>query len=319
MAILVTGAAGFIGSHLCARLLDDGHDVIGIDSFTNYYDPLLKRRNISGIMGNPRFRLLTCDLREADLAPILESCRTIFHQAAQAGVRASWGGHFADYATINVEATQRLLEAALRAGKLERFIYASSSSVYGESPRYPTAEEEPKLPLSPYGVTKLAGELLVRLYAVQYGLPATSLRYFTVYGPRQRPDMAFHRFLRAIHEGGEIVVYGDGEQSRDFTFVSDAVDANMLAWRAGAGPGEAFNIGGGARVTIREVIGMMERITGRSAKVVHRERVAGDVRHTGADVSRAHEKIGYRPRVSLEEGLPLMNEWIVRYLRGESE
>jgi len=320
MAVLVTGAAGFIGSHLCGRLLDEGTEVIGLDCFTDYYDPALKRRNLGGLLKRSGFRLLQLDLRDADLGGIVGSADTIFHQAAQAGVRASWGEHFRDYASINIEATQRLLEAVIRRGSLPRFVYASSSSIYGDAPRYPTVEDDPKLPISPYGVTKLAGELLVRLYALQHGLPATSLRYFTVYGPRQRPDMAFHRFLRAIHQDGEIGVYGDGEQTRDFTFIDDAVEANIrAAATTGTAPGEAFNVGGGSRVTVREVIAMMERIAGKMARVVHLDPIAGDVRHTGSDTARARGRLGYAPRVGLEEGLRRMNEWMVRYLEGKPE
>jgi nucleoside-diphosphate-sugar epimerase len=319
MAILVTGAAGFIGSHLSARLLDEGNEVIGLDSFTDYYDPRLKRRNISGLIESPRFRLITSDVRDAEFGPILDSVDTVFHEAAQPGVRASWGDHFRDYATINVEGTQRLLEACVRHGGVKRFIYASSSSIYGDALRFPIREDEPKVPISPYGVTKLAGELLVGLYALQHGLPATSLRYFTVYGPRQRPDMVFHRFLRAIHEGRDLIVYGDGGQTRDFTFVSDAVEANILALSAKTAPGEAFNVGGGSQVSLMTVIGIMERITGKKARIVHRETVPGDVRDTGSDVSRARERFGYAPQVSLEEGLRRMNDWMTRFLQETEE
>lgn len=314
MGILVTGAAGFIGSHLSARLLEDGNEVIGLDCFTDYYDPALKRRNIAGLLRHPGFRLVTADLREADLGPILDGVDVVFHQAAQAGVRASWGEHFRDYATINIEATQRLLDACIRSGKVQRFINASSSSVYGDAPRFPTAEDDPKLPISPYGVTKLAGELLVRLYSIEHGLRSTSLRYFTVYGPRQRPDMGFHRFLRAIHEEREIVVFGDGMQTRDFTFVSDAVEANILALSAQTGPGDTFNIGGGTRTTVIDVIRIMERVTKKRAHIVYRDPVAGDARHTGSDASRAREQLGYTPKVSLEEGLRRMNDWMVGFL-----
>jgi nucleoside-diphosphate-sugar epimerase len=319
MKILVTGAAGFIGSHLSARLLDDGHEVTGVDCFTDYYDPALKRRNVGGIIEHPRFRLVTADLRTCEIDPILAPIEAIYHQAAQAGVRASWGEHFRDYATINIEATQRLLEATVRHGRIRRFVYASSSSIYGDAPRYPTSEEDPKLPVSPYGVTKLAGELLVRLYAVQYGVAATSLRYFTVYGPRQRPDMGFHRFLRAIHEQRAIPLYGDGEQTRDFTYIADAVDANVAALHAGTDPGEAFNIGGGSRVSVRDVIEIMGRVTRQTVRIEPREPVAGDVRHTGSDPSHARELLGYRPKVGLEDGLSRMNAWIERYLNGDPE
>ena len=319
-AVLVTGAAGFIGSHLCNRLLDDGERVIGVDCFTDFYDPSLKRRNLSGLLGRSGFELREIDLREAPLEPILDSVDAVFHQAAQAGVRSSWGMRFGEYSTINIEATQRLLEACRgRVPGLRRFVYASSSSIYGDAPRYPTSEEDPTLPISPYGVTKLAGELLVRLYARSYGLPAVSLRYFTVYGPRQRPDMGFHRFLRAISLGEAITVYGDGEQTRDFTYVSDAVEANLLAFRAATEPGATFNIGGGSRTSVREILALMERITGKEARVVRAPSVPGDVRHTGADTSRARSVLGYRPRVGLEDGLRQMAAWMTRFLAGEME
>ncbi len=317
---LVTGAAGFIGSHLCRRLLDEGEEVLGLDCFTDYYDPGLKRRNLAGILQHPGFRLLEQDLLSSDLAGIVESVDAVFHQAAQAGVRQSWGHSFHDYARHNVEATQGLLEACRgHEGRLRRFVYASSSSVYGDAPRFPTGEDDAKLPISPYGVTKLAGELLVRLYAVQYGLPAVSLRYFTVYGPRQRPDMGFHRFFRALYEGREIPIYGDGEQTRDFTFVSDAVQANILALRTPTEPGLAFNIGGGARVPLRQVLDLMGRIADCPVRVVHLDPAPGDVRHTGADTMRAKGLLGFRAEVGIEEGLGRMNLWMADFLAGRPE
>jgi UDP-glucose 4-epimerase len=317
---LVTGAAGFIGSHLSRRLLDEGEEVVGVDCLTDYYDPALKRRNLAALLAEPRFTLREIDLRIAPIEPELEGVDAIFHQAAQAGVRSSWGRSFQDYSTINIEATQRLLEACRgREGSLRRFVYASSSSVYGDAPRYPTREEDPKNPISPYGVTKLAGELLVRLYALTYGLPAVSLRYFTVYGPRQRPDMGFHRFLKAILRGEEIQVYGDGTQTRDFTFIADAVDANFLSLARGGHPGEAFNIGGGSRVSLMDVFAIMEEVAGRRAKVRHVPPSPGDVRHTGAATEAARERLGYRPQVPLREGIERMHAWMVRYLEGRPE
>jgi UDP-glucose 4-epimerase len=318
--ILVTGAAGFIGSHLVERLLDEGETVVGVDSFTGAYDPGLKRRNLASVLDRDGFELLEIDLRTAALEPIVDSVDAVFHQAAQAGVRTSWGRNFADYSSINVEATQRLLEACRgRQRSLNRFVYASSSSVYGDAPQYPTSESDATLPISPYGVTKLAGELLVRLYAIQYRLPVVSLRYFTVYGPRQRPDMGFHRFLKAIHRGEEVSVYGDGEQTRDFTFVSDVVEANLLAYARGSEPGAVFNIGGGARTSVNEVLRIMGEMTGRSVRTRLRPASAGDVRHTGADTTRALQRLGYRPRVALQDGIAKMDAWMVRYLGGEAE
>ncbi len=319
-AILVTGAAGFIGSHLCDRLLDMGEEVVGVDCFTDFYDPALKRRNLARLMERSGFRLHAIDLRADPIAPVLENVDAVFHQAAQAGVRSSWGTQFHGYASHNIEATQRLLEAcAGRERSLRRFVYASSSSVYGDAPRFPTAEDDSKLPISPYGVTKLAGELLVRLYAVRSGLPATSLRYFTVYGPRQRPDMGFHRFLRAIHLGEEILINGDGGQTRDFTYVDDAVAANVQALVSDVEPGAAFNIGGGSRVALMEIFAIMERVTGKRPILRHGPEAPGDVRHTGADTTRARTQIGYRPGVELTEGIERMNAWMTRFLAGEGE
>jgi nucleoside-diphosphate-sugar epimerase len=319
-AILVTGAAGFIGSHLCERLLDMGEEVLGVDCFTDYYDPALKRRNLAPVVGRSGFRLETIDLRMDAIEPILRDVDAVFHLAAQAGVRSSWGKEFHGYASHNIEATQRLLEAcAGRERAMRRFVYASSSSVYGDAPRFPTREEDPKLPISPYGVTKLAGELLVRLYAVRSGLPATSLRYFTVYGPRQRPDMGFHRFLRAIHRGEEILVHGDGEQTRDFTYVGDAVAANIRALEGKVAPGAAFNVGGGSRVTLGHALELMGRVTGKHPVLRHGPEIPGDVRHTGADTTRAREDLGFLPAVGLAEGIERMNAWMTRYLAGEGE
>jgi len=240
---LVTGCAGFIGSTLTERLLALGTRVTGVDCFTDYYDPALKRRNLERAAREPAFRLLELDLGRDDLGGLPE-VDVVFHQAAQPGVRASWGAEFAQYTHHNVLATQRLLER-YRGRTLERFVYASSSSVYGDAERYPTDEELLPRPFSPYGVTKLAAEHLTLLYGRNFGMPVAALRYFTVYGPRQRPDMAFHRFCRAMLRGEPITVYGDGRQSRDFTFISDAVEANLRAWRQSA-PQGVYNVGGGS-------------------------------------------------------------------------
>src|SRR5437867_362931 len=248
---LVTGAAGFIGSHLTDRLLAEGVRVTGVDSFTDYYDPSLKRGNVAGALGQAEFRLLELDLGSADLASLPE-VDVVFHQAAQPGVRASWGAEFAVYTHHNVLATQRLLER-YRRSRLERFVYASSSSVYGDAERYPTDESLLPRPFSPYGVTKLAGEHLVLLYGRNFEMPVSALRYFTVYGPRQRPDMAFHRFCRALLQGEPITVYGDGRQSRDFTYIDDAVEANVRAGRSSA-PQGVYNVGGGSQVEVLEAI-----------------------------------------------------------------
>ncbi|HID87159.1 MAG TPA: NAD-dependent epimerase/dehydratase family protein [Anaerolineae bacterium] len=304
---LVTGVAGFIGSHLAERLIVEGHEVIGVDCFTDYYPRPVKEQNLAELRRSDRFRFVEADLRTADLAPLLEGVETVFHQAAQAGVRASWGADFAVYTQNNVLATQRLLEAARGSG-IKKFIYASSSSVYGDTPDLPMREESLPRPISPYGVTKLAGEHLCQLYHANFGVPTVSLRYFTVYGPRQRPDMAFHKFIRAILSGQPIAIYGDGEQTRDFTFISDAVEANILAM-AYPGEGEIFNIGGGSRVSVNRVIELLEEITGREAVVEHQAAQPGDVRHTLADTTAARERLGFVPRVGLEEGLRAQVEW----------
>ncbi len=303
---LVTGAAGFIGSHLVERLLDRGAVVTGVDCFTDYYDPALKRKNLERALAHPRFTLLTHDLGAADLAALPE-VDVVFHQAAQAGVRASWGADFAAYAHHNVLATQRLLER-YREAQLERFVYASSSSVYGDAERYPTDEVQLPRPFSPYGVTKLAAEHLVLLYGRNFGLPVTALRYFTVYGPRQRPDMAFHRFCRALLRGEPITVYGDGEQSRDFTFIDDALEANLLAWEKSA-PQGVYNVGGGSQVTVLEAIRLLEGALGVAADLRFEPRPPGDPLRTRADATRLKAELGYATRVGVADGLVAEAAW----------
>lgn len=314
---LVTGAAGFIGSHLCERLLRDGWTVRGVDCFNNYYDPALKERNLARVGRDDRFQLARCDLRTAECAPLLEGVDSVWHLAAQAGVRRSWGGSFEEYASNNLVATQRLFEAAI-GRPIRKIVFASSSSVYGEAPQFPAREETELRPISPYGVTKLAGEHLARVYATLWGLPITSLRYFTVYGPRQRPDMVFHRFFRALLRGEPIGIFGDGAQTRDFTFIDDVTEANLLAAENGR-PAESYNISGGSRVTLLEALRLMEQVTGRVAIREHLPRQKGDPTHTGGDAARAREILRFRPRVALEEGLARMGEWMQRYLSGEPE
>lgn len=306
MRALVTGAAGFIGSTLADRLLADGLDVTGVDCFTDYYDVALKRRNLAGALAHPRFRLLELDLAAADLAA-LPDVDVVFHQAAQAGVRASWGREFGSYVHHNVLATQRLLER-YRGAPLERFVYASSSSVYGDAERYPTDESLLPRPFSPYGVTKLAGEHLVLLYGRNFGLPVAALRYFTVYGPRQRPDMAFHRFCRALLHGEEIVVYGDGRQSRDFTFISDAIEANVRAWTRSA-PQGVYNIGGGSQVEVLEAIALLGRALGTEPRLRFEPLPPGDPLRTRADATRLKADLGYTTQVGIEAGLAAEAEW----------
>jgi UDP-glucose 4-epimerase len=303
---LVTGAAGFIGSHLVERLLADGATVTGVDCFTDYYDPALKRRNLEAASRHERFRLLELDLGRDDLAALPEAT-VVFHQAAQAGVRASWGREFAGYVHHNVLATQRLLER-YRGTPLERFVYASSSSVYGDAERFPTDEALLPRPFSPYGVTKLAGEHLVLLYGRNFGLHVSALRYFTVYGPRQRPDMAFHRFCRALLKGEPIVVYGDGRQSRDFTFIADAVEANVRAWRNSA-PQGVYNVGGGSQVEVREAIAILERALGAKATLDFQPRPPGDPLRTRADAARIRADLGFAPSMPIADGLAAEAEW----------
>ena len=304
---LVTGAAGFIGSHLCEALVARGFDVTGVDCFTDYYDPALKRRNVAGLLQGPRFRLLELDLSSADLAALPDAPRYVFHQAAQPGVRASWGAEFADYARHNVLATQRLLER-YKGKAVERVVVASSSSVYGDAEKLPTGEGDLPRPFSPYGVTKLAAEHLALLYARNFGMPAVALRYFTVYGPRQRPDMGFNRFVAALLHGRPIGVYGDGEQTRDFTYIADAVEANLAAAERGV-PGRAYNVGGGSRVSVNRVLETLGKIAGRAPEVTHGAPQPGDPRDTGADIARARADLGWSPKVRLEDGLARQYAW----------
>jgi nucleoside-diphosphate-sugar epimerase len=305
---LVTGAAGFIGSTLTDRLLADDVDVVGVDSFTDYYSRSIKERNVAGARKNPRFRFVEARIQDADLGALLRDRTHVFHLAAQAGVRKSWGRDFAVYTENNIEATQVLLEASVE-GRLERFVYASSSSVYGDHVPMPMREDALPQPVSPYGVSKLAAEQLCHLYFANYGVPAVSLRYFTVYGPRQRPDMGFHRFLRAAIRQEPIAVYGDGEQTRDFTFVADAVSATVAAATRGI-PGRVYNIGGGSRVSINHVLDMIGRVSGRRPFTTADPAQKGDMRHTYADTSLARTDLGFHPTVDLENGLAAEYQWL---------
>jgi len=252
---LVTGAAGFIGSHLAEALVARGYRVIGVDAFVDFYPRSMKEANLRDLRQAPTFQFIEADLRTTDLVTLLTGIDYVFHLAAQAGVLTSWGDGFTAYVEHNVLATQRLLEAAQQRG-VRRVIYASSSSVYGETPTLPAREDSPPLPISPYGVTKLAAEHLCRLYTIGHELPTISLRYFTVYGPRQRPDMAFHKFIHALLRDEPIPVYGDGEQSRDFTYVGDIVAATLAAMGHGV-PGACYNLGGGVQVTVKEVLDLI--------------------------------------------------------------
>lgn len=308
--VLVTGAAGFIGSHLAERLLADGYAVIGIDCFTDYYPRALKERNLRALRRHPHFRLIEDDLCTMDLDKIATQVDCIFHEAAQAGVRASWGTQFNIYVDYNVLATQRLLEAAHKAD-ISRFVFASSSSVYGNTNQLPMREDARLRPYSPYGVTKLAAENLCNLYHDNMGVPAVALRYFTVYGPRQRPDMAFNRFIRAILHGEPLTLYGDGQQTRDFTYVDDIVQANMAAMNS-AVTGRVFNIGGGSRVTVNQTIEMIQELSGVKAILNRQDSQHGDARHTWADTHAAHDVLDYRPQVDLRQGLAAEIDWLRR-------
>jgi nucleoside-diphosphate-sugar epimerase len=305
---VVTGVAGFIGSHLADNLLADGHEVTGVDAFLDYYPRAVKEQNLARARDHRGFKLVEGRVQDLDLRGALEGAAQVFHLAAQAGVRSSWGRDFALYSDHNVLATQRLLEASVAAG-VPRFVYASSSSVYGDSPTLPLREDAPCRPLSPYGVTKLAAEHLGRLYERGYGLPVVSLRYFTVYGPRQRPDMAFHRFLSACRDGRPISVYGDGEQTRDFTFIDDAVSATRRAGESGR-PGCAYNVGGGERVSVNEVLRRIAEITGRAPGVEREGEQKGDMRDTFADTAAARRDLGFRSTVALADGLRKEWEWL---------
>jgi nucleoside-diphosphate-sugar epimerase len=308
--IIVTGVAGFIGSHLAEALLKQGHEVIGIDEFNDYYDPILKRKNIANFQDSPNFTLVEENIQSLDWQKLLLDVELIYHQAAQAGVRASWGQGFRAYTERNINATQVLLEAAKDAQKLQRFVFASTSSIYGDAETLPTNEEIKPLPVSPYGITKLAAERLGFLYHKNFGVPFVALRYFTVYGPRQRPDMAFHKFFKAVLADKAIPVYGDGQQTRDFTFVGDAIAANLAAAIVPEAVGQIFNIGGGSRLVLAEVLDTMAEIVGKPIKRNHIEKAMGDARHTAADVSKARKILNYQPQVSLRDGLTQEWEWV---------
>jgi nucleoside-diphosphate-sugar epimerase len=304
---VVTGAAGFIGSHLCDRLLALGHKVVGIDSFTDYYERALKEQNLTDLRRNPDFAFEELDLVDADLRRVLRGANVVYHLAGRPGVRPSWGEQFDSYLRDNVLATQRLLES-LKEIPIDRLVFAGSSSVYGDAEMFPTKETALPRPVSPYGVTKLAAEHLTLLYTKNFGLPVVSVRYFTVYGPRQRPDMAFSRFMQALVDGEPIEVFGDGEQTREFTYVSDAVEGTIKAATADV-VGQVVNLGGGSRVTINRVLATLEDISRAKARRKTLPAAPGDPRHTGASINLARERLGWEPRVSLREGLTKQWEW----------
>ena len=308
MKVLITGVAGFIGSNVARVLLDQGMEVIGIDCFTDYYSRVLKEDHLAAIRNHERFTFHETELLDFDFRSALSAGDAIVHEAAQPGVRASWGTEFEIYTTNNVLATQRILEQVKEIG-LKRFVYAGSSSVFGDVDSFPMTETDTPKPVSPYGVTKLAAEHLCLLYHRNFGVPTVSVRYFTVYGPGQRPDMAFHRFCRAILTGGKIPVYGNGKQTRDFTYIDDIV-AGTIAAINGDCSGEVINLGGGARISLYECIEIIEKCAGKKADIDWSGFQKGDVRHTAADISKAQRLLGYAPKVPVAEGLARELEWM---------
>ena len=315
--VVVTGAAGFIGSHLVDALLHRGDTVVGIDCFTPYYAPEQKRQNLDAALGADRFTLVEDDLCETDLVGLLDGCDTLFHQAGQPGVRLSWSDGFADYSHHNLLATQRLLEAALVAG-VRRVVYASSSSVYGNQDRYPTVETDCPRPYSPYGVTKLAAEHLCSLYAENWGLPTVALRYFTVFGPRQRPDMSIHRLCEAALRGTSFPRFGDGTQVREFTHVADVVAANLLAADTAVAPGTVINIAGGGEITLNGLISLVAELAGVPVVIEDHPAQAGDARRNGGSTEQARALLAWMPQVGLRDGVASqlawhrVREWVLR-------
>lgn len=305
---LVTGAAGFIGSLLCGDLLKQGYQVVGVDCLRPYYPLEIKRASLRSLEEQPRFEFHELDLCADDLKPAVASADLVFHQAARPGVRSSWAEGFEGSLRDNVLATQRLLEAA-RDSSVQRIVYASSSSVYGRVATTQMREDGPVRPFSPYGVTKLSAEQLCTVYAENWGLPTVSLRYFTVYGPRQRPDMATHRLIQAALRGTEFPLYGSGEYVRDFTYVDDIVEANIAAATASLAPGTILNIAGGAIVSMNELIFAVEAETGKPIRIADEGTKAGDVARTEADLSRARALLSWRPTTSLQEGVARQVEW----------
>lgn len=305
-SVLITGAAGFIGSHLVERCLSLGWRVTAVDSFTDYYPEPIKRQNLAEAANHPLCAIIEGDLLSLDLAALLDGVAIVFHLAAQPGVRASWD-QFRRYTTLNVNATQRLLHAASNAS-LERFVLASTSSVYGDAEALPTPEDLAPRPVSPYGVTKLAAEHLARVYWRNFGVPAVCLRYFTVYGPRQRPDMAFNRVIARALSGEPFEVFGDGNQTRDFTFVADAVSGTLAAAEHGL-PGSAYNIGGGSRRSLNSVFATLGELLGSRLELRYAHRQPGDARNTAADIRRARHDLGFEPSFAFDVGLKAQLDW----------
>ncbi len=308
MNCLVTGAAGFIGSHLSQRLIQEGFSVLGIDSLTDYYPKWIKEKNLSPLKKENNFSFLEEDINTLDLSRLLQKTDYVFHLAAQAGVRASWGQNFCEYIRNNIEATQRLLEES-KDLPLKKFIYASSSSVYGYCPELPMSETSPLHPYSPYGVTKLAAENLCYLYFKNYCVPTVSLRFFTVYGPGQRPDMAFHKFFKSAIDNKPITVFGTGKQTRDFTYIDDIIDAIFSCIEHGP-TGETYNLGGGSRKILEDLFPLFEEICAKKNRIKWEEQQKGDVLHTLADIQKARKNLGYNPQTRIDEGLREEWKWV---------
>ncbi len=314
MRALVTGCAGFIGSHLTESLLSDGHHVVGIDCFNDNYGRPLKLQNLKAAQGWESFEFVPIDLARGELDDLTRDVDVIFHLAAEPGVRSSWGMRFETYSRNNVLATQCVLEAAA-ANPDVRVVYASSSSVYGDAEDFPTQEHARPRPHSPYGVTKLAAEHLALLYSANLGLDVVCLRYFSVYGPRQRPDMAFNRFCRAALTGEQLNVFGDGRQVRDFTYVDDVVAATRSAAVSQTALGGVYNVGGASQVSVRDAIEILEDLIGDTARVDYGASEAGDVRRTSADIRLATRDLGFQPRVGIREGLRSELIWTEQQIR----
>lgn len=315
MRSIVSGVAGFIGSHLAERLLNEGHKVIGIDKFTPYYSRKIKEDNIKTLLANKNFTFIGQDIIKLKIKKISKDADYIFHLAAQAGVRASWGKDFKIYVDNNISATQVLLESLKENKNLKKLVFASSSSVYGDTKDLPIKEDTLPVPVSPYGVTKLAAEKLCYLYCKNYGVPVVSLRYFSVYGPRQRPDMAFNIFIRKLLAREPLPVFNEGKSTRDFTYVADIVSANILAAKNKV-VGEVFNIGGGSRISLNNVIMELEDILKVKPDLQLKENQKGDVQHTWADISKAKKILGYEPKVKIKEGLTEEVKWLQEKLKG---